>query len=279
MSEEQMQQEQVEAINEAVDQAQEPNSDEPTRPDAVPMDEIVQAAEAQGWSPDKGDLGPLEFLAKGREFRDRMYNEIKSLREDNDKAYKVISEFITEQKQEKTQSHEAQVKAAIREATENGEVERVEQLTDLLAKIRSEGQAEAAKPKPETQKNERLVQDWIGKNRWFNENAEMKDDAIGFYQAEIVKNGGVDDAAVILPKVEQRMRKLYKSYFEPQNPNRNRNAGAEGGGKQRAGKRSGLTRDDLTPAEAAHLDQFVQLGMKEDKLLRSIENERKRRGQ
>ena len=63
----------------------------------VPIADIEEAAAAQGWSPDKGELGALEFLSHGREFRDRLYNKVDKLERENTKVYDLVAQQITKQ--------------------------------------------------------------------------------------------------------------------------------------------------------------------------------------
>ena len=236
-------------------------------PKTVALSEIEEAATKQGWSPDKGELGALDFLSRGREFRDRLYDDVKELRKDNEKVYGIVAEHITNVQKKEYKEETATIEQQIREASEAGDTDKVIELTKKIPK------------EPEEVKGDPVVDSWVADNKWFNESQDMQDDAKGFYQTEVMKNNGVDNPAMILPRVEERIKKLYPDYFQPKNSNQERGSGAENKGKQSKGKTSGLTMDDLTEDEAKHIKDFVAMGMKEEKLLKSVENARLQRGQ
>ena len=236
----------------------------------VPMTEIEQAASEQGWSPDKGDLSALDFLKNGRQFRDRLSDQVRDLRTDNEKLYGIVAENITEQRQERHQTQQQTVEEQIRAAAEDGDTEKVIELTKQI----QPAPAPVAAPPPGVE----YIRQWRADNTWFNENTEMQSDAQGFYQVEqnkMQESGQVPDPAIILPKVRARIERLYPAQFEVTNPNSGRGSGGETTGKLKAGGDSGaLKRSDLSEDEAAHLDEFIRMGMKEERLLQSIAKQR-----
>ena len=241
-------------------------------PESVSMGEIEEAARQQGWSADKGELGPLEFLSKGREFRDKMFDEIRELRVDNQKAYDIVAEHITQQNKREHEVQQQSLEDQVREATENGDVDKVLELTKQIAA--TPAPAAPAKDDP----NMKVIDQWRTDNSWFTENSDMRDDALAFYQAEVNKLQGQDNPAEILPQVLERVKKVYPEKFDVANPNARRAAGVEKSGKISLGKKSGLSREDLTTDEGAHLDDYVKLGMKEEDLLKSIARQRASHG-
>lgn len=224
--------------------------------------EIESAAKAQGWSPDKGELGPLEFLAKGREFRDRLYDDVKDLRKENAKLYDIVAKHITNQEKKDHEVKQADLEKQIEVATEAGDTAKVKELVKQVSKP----------PEPIADPNVEFINDWADKNKWYQTNAEMQADALGFYEAEKLRIGR-DDPKVILPRVEERIKKIHSGYFTPNNPNRDHNASDKGGNKSKPNK-TGLTRDDLTEVEGRHFDDLVKTGISVDKLLKTIERQR-----
>jgi len=223
--------------------------------------EIENAAKEQGWSPDKGELGPLEFLAKGREFRDRLYDDVKELRKENSKLYDVVAKHITSQEKKEQVAQQADLDKQLETAVEAGDTAKVKELAKKTA------------PPAQTVEdpNIQYINDWTTKNTWYTSDPVMQADALGFYQAERQKLGR-DDPTLILPKVEARIKKEYPTFFNASNPNREHNSGEKGGrGK---GVKTGLTRDDLSDAEAKHFDAFIKTGISEEKLLKTIERQR-----
>ena len=239
----------------------------------VPMTEIEAAAAEQGWSPEKGDMGALDFLKNGRVFRDRMYDEIKELRTENEKVYGIVAENISRQEQKEVTQHNQGIETQINEAVEAGDVAKVNELRGRVAPPPQRG------PNPEEARNVAYINNWRATNAWFQEDPSMRDDALGFYQSEKIKTG-VDNPSEILPKVLERIKKVYPNKFSPPpNPNENRGSGAESSGKVTKDKASGLKRADLTEEESAHIADFVKMGMDEAKLIKSIERGRQSRGQ
>lgn len=237
-------------------------------PATVSMEQVEEAAREQGWSPDKGDLNALEFLAEGRKFRDRLTDQIKELKSENEKVYGMVAERF---KREDVKDHAEQVQAIeaqIDEAISEGDVEKVR---ELRAKIPTAPVAPTNVPDPNIQ----FIETWKTQNKWFDENADMRDDALGFYQTEKLKLGE-DNPSAILPKVQERIKKFYPEKFNlPDNPNAKRGADVATDGKKSQNKKGGLSRNDLTEDESAHFDQWIKMGMKEDKLLASIAKLRK----
>jgi hypothetical protein len=106
----------------------------------------------------------------------------------------------------------------------------------------------------------------------------MADDALAFYKQELDRLG-VDDPSIILPKVEARIKRVHKDYFEPKNPNRETApAGETTAKKVSPPKTDALSIDDLDADEKLHFDQFKNMGLSEEKLLASIANLRMQRG-
>jgi hypothetical protein len=106
----------------------------------------------------------------------------------------------------------------------------------------------------------------------------MTTTARGLLQAELLKSNGVPLPQSQLPRVLEEIKKIYPQRFKQTttNPNAKRGAGVEkGGGKKVSRSKTGLQRSDLDADEAKHFDQFVDMGMDPDKLLKSIERNRK----
>ncbi len=229
--------------------------------------QLAAAAKEQGWRED-GALPAHEFLIRGSQFHRDLKKTTDELRAENAKVYKVVAEHISSQQKREFERDSAAHSERIRAAAEQGNADEVLRLNAAAPKP----------PEPVADPGMEFTESWVGKNAWFNDNEEMKDDALGFYQTERLKLGR-DDPAVILPKVEARIRKIHASYFKPpENPNRQRAGGGELGGKLRGHKGDSLSVDDLDSDEKAHFDQLKALGLDEGKMLKSIENLRKQRG-
>lgn len=228
--------------------------------ETIPKSDIETMASKQGWNPDKGDKTALEFLGDGREYRDRLYSKVEKAEKESAKAHSVIAEFITRQDKKDYENEKENVEGKIKNAADAGDSDKVLELTKKLPK-------EPAKK--EDDPNISIIDNWIVENKWFNESPKMKADALGFYQSETAQLGN-EDPSVVLPIVLQRIKKEYPNKFTATKENENRGSGAEGSGKHKTSKKTGLTKADLTEEEAMHLDQFVASGISEEKLLKSI---------
>jgi len=235
----------------------------------VDIAEVEAIASKQGWR-ENGELGALDFLSKGRVFRDNLVDEIHELKAENSKVYKIVADHIHSTKQDKYEETTVSLESQIRDAGEAGDTEKVISLSKQLS--------QSTPPvEPEDPKNA-YVDRWLPDNPWFNEEPEMRKDAQGFYQAEIYEANGVDNPEVILPKVRARIKKLYPNHFDPVNPNRERSAAGEGGNNRQKANTSGLKFSDLDKDEQKHFQQFKDMGISEEKLLQSYADGRTNRG-
>ncbi len=228
----------------------------------VSVTDVEAAATQQGWKPD-GELGALEFLSNGSKFRDGLHKKIADIEESNTNLYNMLAKDIHKRESAEHQQVQKSVEEQIREAANVGDADLVLELTKKLNR--------PAPVEPEDPKNN-YVDQWAKENKWFDSEADMADDARGFYMAEQHKNGGVDDPEKILPKVKARIEKLYPTYFNPTNPNRDTGGAEKDGGKPL--KTSNLNRSDLTQIEQGMFDQFVKGGADPKKLLASYARQR-----
>lgn len=259
--------------------------------DFVSRVDVEEAAKQQGWKPD-GELNALEFLAKGRDFRQRILrNERKTaeelgwdresgempmdfilkkfedLQQDNQRVYGIVAEHIMSQKQKEVSNERTAIEAEIKQAVDDGDSEKVVELTRKLQTVRE----------PEAQ-TDPVTEAWIKENPWFRTDKDMAADAMAVYQAEITKNNNTDPGpAVVLPKIREKIERLYPDYFKAQNHNRDRDTGAETS-SARAPRSKGISMRDLDEDEKRHVEDFKKLGMKEERILEALANERTRRG-
>jgi len=237
----------------------------------VPVTEIEAAAAAQGWQSD-GELGALEFLANGRVFRDRLADDVKALKAENEKIYGLVAEQVTKQDSREHATVVKSIKEQIQEAVEAGDTDKVLELTQQIPPP----PVQVSRVDPGTATA--AVDAFKADNQWFRENVAMRDDALGFYEVEKQKLG-IDDPTRILPEVLKRVKKVHKDFFEVKNPNEDRGADVEKGAATRKSRKKGLQRSDLTETESAHIDDLIDSGLSEAKLLKSIEKQREQRSE
>ena len=242
-------------------------------PTTVPMADIEAAATAQGWSADKGDLGPLEFLQNGRVYRDRMFDEIKDLRKENEKVYGLVAEGFDRQAQKEHANEVRTLQQQIDDAEAEGDATKVRSLMQQMP-------AAPEKTPPQQDNPERtFFENWQKDESWYNTDAEMTKTMNGFLQAETITDGGRVIPSQQVPRAMEQIKKVYPNKFKPAtNPNEDRGADVEKGAKPKKVKAAGLTRADLDEDEAKHFDAFVKGGAKPESLLKSIQRRRDNRG-
>ena len=116
------------------------------------------------------------------------------------------------------------------------------------------------------------LENWQRAQSWWSD-VEMREEAVAFYNAEFAKTG-VDDPEVILPKVEARIKKIHPDYFEPKNPNREKPSADTGPSVK---KKKDIDLSDLDEDEQRHMNEYIKMGMKPEKLMESIKTLRKQR--
>lgn len=245
--------------------------------ESIPIAEIEKAATAQGWDTEKGELSALEFLANGRIYRDRMYDEIKDLRSENEKIYGLVAEGFDKQERKEHANEVKSIQEQIDEAEEAGDATLVKKLFLQLPP--------APVQKPVNDPNTKFVETWMGENKWFDpgatagENAEMTRKAQLLLNAAAITDNGQFPRSQI-PEMEKEIRRLFPDHFKaPANPNADRGADVEKGSKKpKKGAKKGLSRADLDEEEGLHFDDFIKGGMKEETLLASIQRRRDSRG-
>lgn len=227
-------------------------------PEVTLEQRIEEAAKEQGWRPN-GELDAFEFVKRGSQFHRDLKGQVDELKAENRKIYKIVADNITGAQKRDYDREKREHDERLRAAVETGDAEGALKLAENVPQP----------PLPIYNPKMAQVESWAKSQKWFNENEDMADDALAFYQVEIKKNGGIDDPDVILPKVEARIKRTYQEYFKPENPNRQQRGAGEPGGKLKTGK-TGPTIDDLTEEERAHIADFVKMGMKEDKLIANV---------
>lgn len=239
--------------------------------EAPSTEEIIEEAAIKGgWRPDGKDaegnsLTALEFVINGSRFHRSLKETVDELKEDSKRAYKIIAEHITTSKKEKFDDKRQSLEEKIAQAKEDGDVETVEALSEQKGSLKEPEELDD----PEVG----VIDAWVQKQPWWD-NPRMQKDAIAFYNAEAYASSE-EDPAKILEVVEERIKEVHKSYFEPKNPNRDKGAGDAGNPKTTASDE--LDMNDLDEDERKHIDQFRGMGLDEKKLMESVKNLRAQR--
>lgn len=257
MSEENTQEEvvldeqQEEQVEQKTEQAPEPST-------------VEKRALEMGWRPKEEFEGDEEDFIDATEFvrRKPLFEKIdhvgKELRETR-KALKALQEHHTKVKEAEYQNALKQLRAEKKTALEEGDADRLIEIDDQIAEAKaaevlqkSQQQQEARAPHPN-------FVAWVGKNQWYQSDAELRSVADQIGTAYAVKNPEISPDEV-LKYVEQRVKKLYPENFR--NPNKERPSAVEGRtGTPASEKKDGINDYPLTDDERRVMNTFVRQGI------------------
>jgi len=193
--------------------------DQEQAPDVNPIE--AQARE-QGWTPkEEFEANPDNAGKKWRdaeEFVDRgeLFSKIDELSRKYKNTQKTLDQLNDHHKKVKDAEYQralATLKAQKKEALEEGDADALIEIDDRIADVKA-----AQKVERTTQADlpEELEQ-WIGKNQWYETDKEMAEDADAIGIGYKAKNPSLSPADV-LSHVEKQIKKLYPEKFT--NPNR-----------------------------------------------------------
>ena len=228
---------QLEGINleDAVQAELAKSTPEGTADDKVPNEGNLASAQeelarAQGWKPlaefdgDKAEWVPPEvFIMKGRLFKTihGQKQEIKGLR----KAVDDMASLLKQAKQQaiKTTREELrQAKAqALSDQDHNKVVQIDEQMLDLKQK-ETELKEETAVAEAAGNQYAEYYKEWVGDNKWYLQNKDMRADADMYGQSYLNSNPSADPDEVF-KYVEKKIRKEYAEEFVQKSEETGRN--------------------------------------------------------
>lgn len=235
---------------------------ETTVPESTPQGNTYEdQAREQGWRPkeewegDPDKWRPAkEFVERGELFGkiDTMGKELKETR----KALKMLQEHHTKVKETEYKRAVDELKALQKRHLEAGDSDGYLETTELLTDLKAEQKArEVVQQSTPAQPDPRFIS-WVGDNKWYNSDAEMRKyaDAIGLGYA--AANPGIDPTDV-LSYVEKEVKSRFKDKFI--NPNRSKPSAVEGSGKQGSAseKKESFT---MTDEERKVMNTFVRTG-------------------
>jgi len=260
MSEEQVVGTQTEVVTgEGTELVQETNT-APQEPSAV-----EKRALEMGWRPKEEFDGEEEDFIDATEFvrRKPLFEKIdsvgKELRETR-KALKALQEHHAKVKEAEFKHALEQLRNEKKQALEEGDADKLIDIDERIAdakvrQVQEERQQVQAAQAP----HPNFVQ-WVQKNTWYKEDAELRaiSDQIG--AAYAVANPDVEPDQV-LKYVEGRVKKLYPDKFR--NPNKDRPSAVEGRTTSTASKSKGDSISDypLTDEERKVMMSFVRQGV------------------
>jgi hypothetical protein len=226
---------------------------------------IEQRALEMGWRPKEEFDGDEEDFIDAQEFvrRKPLFEKIdsvgKELRETR-KALKALQEHHAKVKEAEFKHALEQLRAEKKVALEEGDADKLIEIDEQIAdakvrQLQEEKQArqEASAPHPN-------FINWVQKNPWYKEDAELKAAADQIGSAYAVSNPEVEPDQV-LKYVEGRVRKLYPDKFR--NPNKDRPSAVEARTSSTTSKSKGddVSNYPLTDEERKVMMSFVRQGI------------------
>ena len=215
--------------------------------------EIESLATEIGWRPD-GELDAKGYILKSRDIQDTMREHIKTQKKQLGELGSSVAELKTHNElvyKAELKRKDAEIKALKKERTEaiqDGDEERVDELDGQIDGLKEE----MVKPKPVINS---AYDDWVEKNKWYTEDAEMKEAADKIAD----ENEGAPFktiARLVGLEIKEKFPNKFKSKTIPASP-------VEGAGKRIAtGK---FTRADLTDSQKTIMNQFVRQGIMTEK--------------
>lgn len=242
---------------------------EPEKKEAE-SDSIEVLAQELGWNPDyegEGKVDAKTYILKSREIQNTMRDHIK----DQKNQLGELNNSVEELKAHNERVYKAEVKRLKteldslkkekRDAIEEGDVDRVEELDGQIDDLKES----MAEPK-EKQKEEAISNPefdaWVAKNQWYNEDDEMA----AFADSIAAENHGAPFKRVAA-LVDRKVREVFPDKFSKETPatpaaSKTPSPVEKGGGKPQTPK---FTKADLTDEQKSIMNQFVRQGIMTEK--------------
>lgn len=247
----------------------------------VQLSEVEQQAYDKGWRPKEEFQGPEDKWVTAETFMDRapFFDKIDSMKRDFNSYKKQMENTVNSlvehhrrfretelaELEKRTQETINELKAQKIAALESNEAAAVVQIDDKISSLKEDlqvkkaaAQVEAATDTNQNQNTNAEFQAWVAENSWYNNDAELHDEAdqfaIGYRVAH--PEAGFSD---IVQHVEKKIRKLYPEKF-PANKARQNAPAVEGAGVSRQVRTKGdtITLSDLSPEERQILQVYKQ---------------------
>jgi hypothetical protein len=227
-----------------------------TTPDVDPYE---SEAREQGWKPKEEYEGDPEKWRPAKEFVERgeLFGKIDVLgRElkETKKALKMLQEHNLKIKETEYKRAVDELKALQKKHLEEGNSDGYLETTELLTDLKAEQKAREAVSQVQPQQVDPRFNAWVETNKWYAQDAELREyaDVVGMGYAQ--KNPGLDPEDV-LKFVAAQVKLRYPNKF--QNPNRNKPSAVEGASTTSSPKTNSF---ELTDDERKVMNTFIRTG-------------------
>lgn len=177
-------------------------------------------APLEEWRGDPEDWVPAKEFVQRQKLYDRidsLKDAIKSQKREFEADFQVVSKAVTEMNAQAYKKALSELKTQRALAVEDRNVEAVEALDEEIQttsdnlKVAEKASKEA--PKRQTIEESADYKDWKQSNKWFDENSEMRDDAIAIGVGFAAKNPNKTEKEVYAYTTE-RIQKMYPENFK-----------------------------------------------------------------
>lgn len=226
--------------------------------ESIPLSRVEQIAAAQGWRPG-GTADALTFLDNVPKYRDGLVQKLSKLEAEQNKLYDALGLKIKADAARDAAIRSAQLREAVRTGDE-----------ELALQLAAEHAIPVQVPTREPQGVSSDVEQWAANNAWIMNDQEKAQEAAAFYDVEM-RRLGFDDPAQILPKVEQKMRRLYQPATTPApaaNPNRTLPSATAQTTRTSAIRKVSATAAD--PSLSQYVDQYKRMGLSDAQIEKSL---------
>jgi len=194
----------------------------------VQEEKYEKRARTLHWAPLEEWRGDPEDWVPAKEFvqRQKLYDRIDSLKDairsqkrEFEEDFKVVSKTVLEMSEQAYKKALGELKAQRALAVEDRNVEAVEALDDQIQdtneKLKTAEQNSKNTPRRQQQEESPDFKDWKQNNKWFDDNTEMRDDAIAIGVGYAAKNPNKTEKEVY-NYTSERIQKMYPENFNKQ---------------------------------------------------------------
>lgn len=254
-----------------VDPDTETEGDSETGEEGASLEEV---AKELGWNPDyegEGKVDAKTYLLRSREIQDTMRDHIKEqksqLSELNNSVaeLKAHNEKVYKAEVKKLKSEVESLKKERKEAIEDGDVDKVEELDGQIDELKESMAVPGKKDDGEQEPSSNPEFDaWVAENQWYNNDAEMA----AFADSIATDYPGAPFKRVAA-LVDRKVREVFPDKFSeggptPAAPQKSKTPSPveKGGAKPQTSK---FTKADLTETQKSVMQQFVRQGIMTEK--------------
>lgn len=234
---------------------------------------VVERARSKGWKPLEEYSGDAAEWVDAKEFvgRQRLFDTIHDQKREIKKLHKDIETISkTFDRMEETAYKKAlnELKDKQAQAVENQDVIAVQKTTEQITVLEKERAEQRQQVKQGGGESEEFVE-WRGQNKWFTDDAEMREDAISIGVGYAAANPNKTQKEV-LEHVTKRVQKMYPENFGKPKPVRREPVVESGSGTvvdsgaPSSGKSGKLKVSDLNEVESATMKTFIKRGVFKD---------------